>query len=150
METHDGVSSDGAIGWKSNSGENYTRVAQALWQSNNDFAQADPRWSGRRRGKEARGPFRSPRCELFRFPDLQVVIHGECARDALGANVSQILVGLIVDHAFERYMAVLHDDPNRLLDPERVFFESGITVDGAEQPHADLIIHRRGRQHFDL
>src|SRR4051812_12578397 len=101
-------------------------------------------------GKEARGRHASSLGPLFGWHDLKVVVDGEGSGHSFGANAGQILVSLVVDDAFERHVPILDNDSYRLLHAKRILFESGLSVDGAEQTETDLVVHRRWRKDLDL
>lgn len=51
----------------------------------------------------------------FLLRNHQIVLHGKNSSNAIGANACHILVGLTIYHAFQRYMPVIHNDPNRTI-----------------------------------
>src|ERR1017187_5963449 len=75
--------------------------------------------------------------------DAKLILHGEHAEHTVGADVSDILVGLIGDYAFERHIAVLHNDVNRRKGSLGIALQSRIAIDCARRGDPDPVVHWR-------
>src|SRR5579871_336880 len=83
----------------------------------------------------------SPNHSLLGIPDLQIIGDREDSGNAVGTNARQILIGFIVNHAFEGDVAILHDDPDRLLHTQFIFLQCRELVDRPEQLQPEPVIH---------
>ena len=70
----------------------------------------------------------------------QIVFHRKYVRHAVGAKAGHDLIGLVVGHAFQRYISVFDNDVNRGNGRLRVARQCRLTVDGAEQGATQLIV----------
>src|SRR5580704_9922854 len=87
---------------------------------------------------------------LLRRFDAKVVGYRENSRDAVGTDSRKVFVTLVVDHAFEGDIAILHDDAYRLLHSQGVLLKRRVAVDRTVKPPAQTIIHGRGREDLNL
>src|SRR5437764_1055883 len=81
---------------------------------------------------------------------LQVIGYREYPWNSVGSNTGDILITLVAHYAFERYMAVLHDDMDRWIRAHGIAVHWTIAEDGAIFSHPDTIIKRREGQNLDL
>src|SRR5436853_7692200 len=81
---------------------------------------------------------------------LEIVSDGENSRHAVSSNIRDVLVALIVHHAFERDFSTFDDDANRLLHSQCIFLQRRIAVDCAVKLPAKAVVHRGPGQHFSL
>jgi hypothetical protein len=84
-----------------------TEVGETLGLS---FGRVDPR------GSVAHYSPANKRGRLF-ASNLQVVGDGESSRYTSGLNIGDVLVGFIINYAFEGDLAILDDNADRLLHP---------------------------------
>src|ERR1044071_9860347 len=70
----------------------------------------------------------------------QVVLHGKHPGHAVGANSRQVLVGLVVYNAFQRYVSVVHDDTDRAVGANAIVLQRPVAVDGDEQVAAQTVV----------
>src|SRR5262249_55529770 len=55
-----------------------------------------------------------------------------------------------VHDAFERHVAVVHDDVNGRNSLDRVTRKSWVAIDRPGHPHAEIIVVKRSRQHLQI
>src|SRR5471032_1031755 len=91
-----------------------------------------------------------PALAFSRLFDLEIVVDGEHARHAVGADEGSIFIRLDTHHAFKVYMAVLHNDVDWRYGLNGVGGESRITEEGARNLAPDAIVVERRGQHFNL
>ena len=70
---------------------------------------------------------------LSRLFDVEIVVHGEHAGHAVGADEGSVFIRLGTHHAFQVHMAVLHNDVNWPHGLNAVGGESRITENGAAE-----------------
>src|SRR5258706_187755 len=82
--------------------------------------------------------------------NYQIVLHLKNVWHAVSAHAGEILVRLAVDNTLKTDMPIFHDDVNRGHGRPSVFGEHRVTVDGAIERVAQLVIHRRGGQYLNV
>src|SRR5580692_6201617 len=127
----------GPLGAEVNSGELYARQRENRCgrHAHTDFSV--------QKGDARSAPWEV--CDSLILDYLQVVVHFENPRDAVGSDVGKVLVALTVDNTFESDTAVLDNNSNRLLHSERVLLQGWILIDRPEQAIANPIVRTRWR-----
>src|SRR5215469_813906 len=82
--------------------------------------------------------------------NAQIVGHAEDVRNAPGSDIGDVFVGLVINHAGQRYMTVFNNDANALHCLPAVFLKLRRAVNGPERGPANLVVHVRRRQLPDL
>ena len=84
------------------------------------------------------------------LPDAQMVGYAKDSRDGVGANVCDVLIGIIVDDALKSDIAIFDDDVNGLLRTKSITLHHGVAVDGVKNGAANAVVIIRKRQDFDV
>src|ERR1700678_2683180 len=84
------------------------------------------------------------------FPDPEVVRHRKCPVYSSCADIRDVFVGLGVDHALEKDVAILYDEADRLEHWQIITSQRARQVDRAVKRPPNPIVIGRQWQHFDL
>src|ERR1035438_7249373 len=81
---------------------------------------------------------------------LQIVLYAEDAGDPVGADEGRLFVALAIDNAIQLDVTVLHRDADGLGGVDGIPVQGRVSVDGAGNSEADLVVHDGGRIDLDL
>src|SRR5579862_998552 len=82
--------------------------------------------------------------------DFQIVLDGEHARNAVRSYSGDVLIALVIDRAFKRYVPVRHNNVDRGHGAHRVAVHRAIAENCTVSSAPNLPIETRQRQNFDL
>jgi hypothetical protein len=71
---------------------------------------------------------------------LKIVLDGRNVCHAVGSYTGDILIHLVVYRTLQRGSSIFYDDPNRLVDTERVLLKRGVTLNRAVKTQTPIIV----------